>query len=112
LSDQRHIVFPRWFCQQWRDLCRLSSTQTSGVEPKAPLEVRPLWNPKSSAPQGTLTMWLDILTLEEARKHPIKNITPPPAEDWEVRHAVCPLAFSGVYDSDFNCRPPGSRRCE
>jgi hypothetical protein len=55
------------------------------VEPKAPLEVRPLWNPKSSAPQGTLSMWLDIFTLEEARKYPIKNITPPPAEDWEVR---------------------------
>ena len=31
-------------------------------------------------------MWLDIVSVEDAKKYPVKNITPPPAEDWEVRH--------------------------
>lgn len=40
---------------------------------------------------GTLTMWLDILSVEDAKKYPVKNITPPPAEDWEVSYLFVSL---------------------
>lgn len=73
----------RWFCSEWKDLCTKGAVSPS-TEPRAPLERRSLYNPKSSAPQGTLTMWLDILSAEDAKKYPVKNITPPPSEEWEV----------------------------
>ena len=65
----------------------------SPSEPRAPLEVRSLWNPKSNAAQGTLSMWLDILTLEEARRYPIKDIAPPPQEEWEVSYIPAVVAL-------------------
>jgi len=81
------FILLRWFSQQWKELCRIAPAALppgTVLEPKAPLEVRSLWHPASSSPQGSLSMWMDILTLEEAKRFPAKNIAPPPAEDWEV----------------------------
>jgi len=50
-----------------------------------PIEYRPLWTPSSSAPQGQLKMWLDILTPEEARSTPQENIAPPAPLQFELR---------------------------
>jgi len=83
LSHFLHFSPTRWFCTEWKDLCSKGAVPPS-TEPRAPLERRFLFNPKSSAPQGTLTMWLDILSAEDAKKYPKKNITPPPSEEWEV----------------------------
>lgn len=89
---------PRWFCKDWQRLNKGFSfttapapTSASPGEPRAPLERRALWNPESSAPQGTLSMWLDILPAREAKKYPPKIITPPPAEDWEVNYGFYEL---------------------
>ena len=41
-------------------------------------------------------MWLDILSVEDAKKYPVKNITPPPAEDWEVRHVYLCSIFCSI----------------
>ncbi|KAA6376211.1 MAG: hypothetical protein EZS28_028262 [Streblomastix strix] len=53
------------------------------MDPK-PKEIRALWSPSSSFCQGKLELWIEILTPEEARLTPIKNIGPPKAEQLEL----------------------------
>ncbi|KAA6344204.1 MAG: hypothetical protein EZS28_052257, partial [Streblomastix strix] len=53
------------------------------MDPK-PKEIRSLWSPSSSFCQGKLELWIEILTPEEARLTPIKNIGPPKREQWEL----------------------------
>jgi len=50
-----------------------------------PIEYRTLWNPSSSNPQGQLSMWVDILTLDEAKLNPPENCAPPPPREYELR---------------------------
>jgi hypothetical protein len=66
----------RWFCKEWRKL------------PLKPLERRTLHNPTSSAAQGKLDIWVELLTLAEAKKTPLLNIKPPPPIPHELRIIV------------------------
>ena len=43
---------------------------------------------KSSPPQGSLRVWVDIMTLDEATYFPVVDITPTPPVDYEVRAVV------------------------
>ncbi|KAL3916065.1 MAG: hypothetical protein SGPRY_006977 [Prymnesium sp.] len=52
---------------------------------KPPVEQRPLFSPLSSLPQGTLELWVDILSKEEAVSSPPIDISPPPDQNWELR---------------------------
>ncbi|KAH7825291.1 putative myoferlin-like protein [Monocercomonoides exilis] len=66
----------RLMCDHWR-----------AMAPK-PIEWRALWSPASSFPQGKIEMWLEIMTPEEARLNPPKEISPPKQENWELRVVV------------------------
>jgi hypothetical protein len=70
-------VAQRFFSPSWRAL-----------GPRKPVELRPLWHPTSSIPQGHLEMWVDIFTEEEARMSPPIIIGPPPALNFELRVVV------------------------
>jgi hypothetical protein len=107
--DLFFFAYYRWFSSSWKDLCMIgneydsinpppvtvtgassssSSSSSSQSVPRAPLERRLLWSPTASAPQGSLVMWMDVLSLEDAKKHPPRNITPPAPEEWELRIVV------------------------
>eukprot|EP01083_Nonionella_stella_P294532 1001194_1 len=66
----------RWFSPKWREIA------------KKPVEWRTLHAPTSSNSQGTLQMWVEVMTTDEARKHPMVNITPPPPAPFEMRVIV------------------------
>jgi len=53
-----------------------------------PLETRALKVPSSRAPQGTLDLWVDILSAEEAKSYPPDNVHLPPIKKFEVRVVV------------------------
>eukprot|EP00002_Diphylleia_rotans_P017881 TRINITY_DN346_c0_g1_i6.p1 TRINITY_DN346_c0_g1~~TRINITY_DN346_c0_g1_i6.p1 ORF type:complete len:885 (-),score=181.91 TRINITY_DN346_c0_g1_i6:446-3100(-) len=63
----------RLFCDEWKQM------------KMKPREFRTLWSPDSSSPQGKVEMWLEILTLEEARQTPPTPISAPAAEPYELR---------------------------
>jgi len=50
-----------------------------------PIELRSLYHPSSSNPQGKLEMWVVLLTPEEAEKIPIEDIHPPQPQRWQIR---------------------------
>ena len=52
-----------------------------------PVEQRFLWNPNSSIPNGTLSLWIDILPEDEAKKRPMSDITRM-TEEWEIRIVI------------------------
>eukprot|EP01029_Cantina_marsupialis_P007661 TRINITY_DN1863_c0_g1_i1.p1 TRINITY_DN1863_c0_g1~~TRINITY_DN1863_c0_g1_i1.p1 ORF type:complete len:1949 (+),score=644.05 TRINITY_DN1863_c0_g1_i1:310-5847(+) len=76
----------RWFSSQWQKLGMEHETETR-YRPK-PVERRALFAKTSTVPQGTLEMWVDILTEQEAVKYPLIDITPPPPEIFELRCIV------------------------
>lgn len=51
----------------------------------AAVERRSLYNPTSSNPQGSLELWVDILTASEAKAFPKIKIEKPPPTEFEVR---------------------------
>jgi hypothetical protein len=53
-----------------------------------PIEERTLFTDKSTAPQGVLTCWVDILDPKEAAANPKINIAPLPKEEYELRVIV------------------------
>jgi hypothetical protein len=63
----------RWFSKSWRKLA------------KKPVEFRTLKSPTSTAPQGKLELYLDILPAADARRVPMDNIKPPPPDPFEIR---------------------------
>jgi len=63
----------RWFTKDWR------------IIKKKPIEWRTLHNPTSSAGQGKLELWVDIMDTNQAKTEPLINISPPPLENWELR---------------------------
>ena len=63
----------RYYSREWQTL------------PKKPIEERLLTSPSTSAPQGTLTMWVDMFSVEKAKVIPMINIAPPPSGEFEVR---------------------------
>ena len=63
----------RWFSKQWHAM------------PKKPIETLILMDPTSAVPQGSITLWIDMMTVKEAKKDIIYDITPPPKIEFEVR---------------------------
>jgi len=63
----------RQFSEDWRSWDR------------KPIEVRSLWHPCSSNPQGQVELWLDIMTPEEAATNPKVPIGPPLPRPFELR---------------------------
>ncbi|CAI5741958.1 unnamed protein product [Peronospora destructor] len=74
----------RWFDSQWQKLGG-SMDQT---ERRKPLEVRPLFAPSSTLPQGSLRLWVDILTGAEMNVVKPLDISLPPPQMFEVRVIV------------------------
>jgi len=66
----------RWFSDEWQKY------------KKKPIERRTLWNPTSKLPQGIVSMYVDILTPEQARKTPPDDISRPRPENWSLRVVV------------------------
>jgi hypothetical protein len=66
----------RWFTPEWRAL------------KKKPVESRTLRNPTSALSQGKITLWMDILTPQDAKIHKIVNIKPPAPLEYELRVIV------------------------
>jgi len=62
-----------WFSKNWRRI-RLK-----------PLEERTLHNPRSSAPYGKLSLWVDLLAKDETRNQPMIDISFPPPQSFEFR---------------------------
>lgn len=76
----------RWFSRKWQQLG--AGTDDSVIEKRKPLEVRPLFAPSSSLPQGSLRLWVDILTPNELKKVAPLDISLPPLQQFEVRVIV------------------------
>lgn len=74
----------RWFSSKWQ---QLGATGDS-YEKRKPLEVRPLFAPSSTLPQGNLRLWVDILTPHEIKKVAPLDISLPPIQKFEVRVIV------------------------
>ena len=76
----------RFFNPDWR---RLGAAQPGGTGViKRPVEQRMLTVAGSKHSQGTLKLWCDVLTMEEAKKNPPVNIRPPPPEPFELRVVI------------------------
>ena len=76
----------RWFEPAWQALGKDYETFTR-LRPK-PVETRTLWCPKSTAPQGSVRLWIDILTPALASRYPPVKIAPPPPQEYEIRCIV------------------------
>ncbi len=68
----------RYFSKEWKE----------NYPDKKPIEERTLFIKTSSAPQGVLQCWLDLLETKEASANPAYDISPPPREDFELRVIV------------------------
>ena len=66
IGSTRIDLEDRWFNRQWHEAGRAHATRTR-FAPK-PLERRPLWNPRFKSPQGTVELWVDMLTPLETRR--------------------------------------------
>ena len=69
----------RYYNYKWRKLNINNNKQ--------PVETRFLWNPNYSIPNGTLSLWVDILSEDEARKSHMLDITRL-SEEWELRIVI------------------------
>jgi len=88
----------RWYSEDWKnigkewaekdkelDVDAISGNASQGYRPK-PVERRTLHNLKrTTTSQGSLTLWIDILTPAEAKMYPAWDISPPPPEEYDVR---------------------------
>jgi hypothetical protein len=89
----------RWFSSEWRALG--ASDPRAGLSgPFRPVEMRDLWSPASSISQGQISMWLEILTTNEARRYPMTELKPPPAMSVEIR-VICWRSKDVVSMDDF-----------
>eukprot|EP00903_Cladosiphon_okamuranus_P014837 g13738.t1 len=81
----------RWFSRGWHDLESqdpIATERRGSKGPYKPLEMRDLSVPTSTNPQGQVMMWLDILTLTQARRYPPVPMEPPSSLKVEVRVVV------------------------
>lgn len=74
----------RWFSAKWQQL----GASGDSYEKRKPLEIRPLFAPSSTMPQGSIRMWVDILTPHEIKKVMPLDISLPPIQKFEVRVIV------------------------
>ncbi|OQR80945.1 myoferlin-like protein [Achlya hypogyna] len=94
----------RWFDDRWQTL---GNTAEGTFKP---IETRQLYAPSSVCPQGSLRMWMDILTPTQAAMSPPVDIKLPPIEHFEVRVVVYKAKdvtpgdeFSGLSDLFIKC---------
>ena len=75
----------RWFSKQWRKM-GLQEETAERFRPK-PTETRPLFSPlcPDDEEQGSLVMWVDILTTENAAQYPLVDIALPPKTGFELQ---------------------------
>eukprot|EP01121_Diplochlamys_sp_Union-15-3_P000814 TRINITY_DN10677_c0_g1_i1.p1 TRINITY_DN10677_c0_g1~~TRINITY_DN10677_c0_g1_i1.p1 ORF type:complete len:370 (-),score=70.08 TRINITY_DN10677_c0_g1_i1:33-1142(-) len=90
----------RWFDPSWQSLKR------------KPIESRTLWNPSSSHSQGSLEMFVDILTESDAAANPPEDISPPKPQNWQLRIVIWEtenVAFKDNKSNDIfvSARPQG-----
>ena len=86
----------RWFDKKWKELGKENRTMPEDIKDNLdnirwdtkPLETRALKVPSSKAPQGTLDLWVDILSAEEAKLYPPDDVHLPPIKNFEVRVVV------------------------
>lgn len=76
----------RLFDQRWQDMGKMYET-SSRLRLK-PLETRTLNIPTSKAPMGTIKLWIDILTPQQAHEYAPIDISLPPPVDMELRVVV------------------------
>ncbi|ETM03354.1 hypothetical protein L917_00416 [Phytophthora nicotianae] len=74
----------RWFDAKWQEL----GLSPERAERRKPLEVRPLFAPSSTLPQGSVRLWVDILTGAEMNVVRPLDISLPPPQVFEVRVIV------------------------
>ncbi|KAG1697428.1 hypothetical protein DVH05_016302 [Phytophthora capsici] len=74
----------RWFDAKWQEL----GMSKERAERRKPLEIRPLFAPSSTLPQGHLRLWVDILSGAEMNVMKPLDISLPPPQMFEVRVIV------------------------
>lgn len=77
----------RWFTTDWRALS------------KVPVEYRDIFCPGRSTKQGTLKMFIEIVDPEMAKKSPLRDITPPPPKEFELRAIAWTVKDCPPYNS-------------
>ncbi|EQC32228.1 hypothetical protein SDRG_09979 [Saprolegnia diclina VS20] len=89
----------RWFHKQWQDI-GLGHPKLKAAGTLKPIEYRPLWTGKEATSQGTLQLWVDILTPSQAAIYEPIDIAPPPPKKFEVRVVI--WKSEGVVDKDLS----------
>ncbi|CAM9789335.1 unnamed protein product [Discosporangium mesarthrocarpum] len=74
----------RWFSKEWQEKV-WDKTDPNKPILRTPAEMRSLWNPTCSGPQGSLELWLDILTAKDVSRVPPADISPPPKSKFQLR---------------------------
>jgi len=86
----------RLFLQEWKDLgaavvagdAKSEKWKDKRRYPLKPVELRGLFIPTSTGAQGTLEVWVDILTPSEASEYPMLDVSLPPPLKFEMRMVV------------------------
>lgn len=63
-----------------------------------PIEKRQIFNPLSSVSKGLMSLWVEIMSLEEKSPPPVQMIAPKPPQPYEIR--VCIYDCLGLPDDD------------
>ena len=71
----------RWYSKNWRDM-------KEERDNKMPLEYRKLYVDDSGLIQGTLELWVEILTIADRKKYPKINIKPPKPMEYELSQCI------------------------
>ncbi len=76
----------RWFDKRWQKMGEEFET-TERYRPK-PIETRDIFMKTCPTPQGTITMWIDILTPTQSQCYPIVDIALPPPTKWDLQVVI------------------------
>ena len=71
----------------------------------SPIENRTLRVPGKAA-QGKIKLWVDIMSMQDARNKPVWDISKPPSERWELRMVVYQARGLTVKDALENMNDP------
>ncbi|KAF0699652.1 Aste57867_9797 [Aphanomyces stellatus] len=89
----------RWYHKAWQDI-GFKHPKLDGSGCLKPIEHRHLWTGKESTSQGSLQLWVDILTPAQSALYELVNVEPPPPQKFEVRVVI--WRSEGVTDRDMN----------
>jgi len=67
---------------------RIFSAHWNEMSEKPPVERRSIYSTLSNNPQGTLDLWVDVMSPERAAANPPIDISPPPEQKFELR-VIC-----------------------